>query len=59
MYEAIVTLVHLESDGGYTYPVAEVYRLEFDTIQAMELWRDSWNYLQAAGGLVNVEQLKA
>lgn len=44
MFEAIVTLVMTETHDGQTYPVTEVYRLEWDTEEAMRAWLDTSNH---------------
>lgn len=71
MYEAIVTLVYMQSHGepNTTYPVTEVHRIGFDTEQAMRDWLgtttdDKYNDsgavpVEMAQGVANVEKLTA
>jgi hypothetical protein len=59
MYEAIITLVELETQDGVTYPVTKIYRIEFDNKTGLEMWEDAIiKEPDRDFGIVHVEQLK-
>lgn len=41
MVEVIVTLISNETHDGVTYPTTQLWRLEFDTIEAFRTWKDT------------------
>jgi hypothetical protein len=59
MHEAIVTLVTHERIDSEFVPYTKVYRVEFDTAEALLAFQTAVHELESQQGVLNVEQLHA